>query len=73
MQLRIKLPYRIYLLGHFDYGNVFDDYENIRIEDFRKGWGVAISIDTPVGPFDFGAGKADDTSWRLYFNAGLRF
>ncbi len=73
MQLRVKFPYRIYLLGNFDYGNVFGDYESIRIRDFRKGWGASISIDTPLGPFDFGAGKADDTAWRLYLNLGLRF
>jgi len=73
LQLRIKLPYRVYLLGNFDYGNVFDDYEHIKIKEFRSGWGGGISIDTPFGPFDFGAGKADETDWRLYLNIGLRF
>jgi len=72
-QFRIKFPYRIYLLGNFDWGNVFDDYEHIKIQDFRVGWGGAVSVDTPLGPFDFGAGKADDTDWRLYLNLGLRF
>ncbi len=73
VQLRIKFPYRVYLIGNFDYGNVFDDYEHIKIKAFRKGWGGAISIDTPLGPFDFGAGKADDSGWRLYLNVGLQF
>lgn len=73
LQLRLKLPYRFYLLGDFDYGNVFDDYENIKIKDFRKGWGAAVSIDTPFGPVDFGYGNAEVMPWRLYLNVGLRF
>ena len=73
LQLRIKFPYRVYLIGNFDYGNVFGDYESIKISEFHEGWGGAISIDTPFGPFDFGAGKADGTAWRLYLNVGLSF
>lgn len=73
LQLRIKLPYSFYLLGNYDFGNVFDDYENIKIEDFRQGYGAALSIDSPIGPVDFGYGKAEDMPWRLYFNIGLRF
>jgi NTE family protein len=73
LQLRIKLPYACYLLGNYDFGNVFDDYENIKIEDFRQGYGAALSIDSPLGPVDFGYGKAEDMPWRLYFNFGLRF
>jgi outer membrane protein assembly factor BamA len=73
LQVRIKLPYRFYLMGNLDYGNVYDDYENIKIKDFRKGWGAAISIDSPLGPIDFGGGKAEDMPWRLYLNVGLRF
>ncbi len=73
LQLRIKLPYAFYLMGNYDFGNVFDDYENIKIEDFRQGYGAALSIDSPIGPVDFGYGKAEDMPWRLYFNMGLRF
>lgn len=73
MQLRIKLPYRVYLLGNFDYGNVFDDFQNIKITEFRRGWGAAISVDTPLGPFDFGYGKANPLPHRWYLNVGLRF
>lgn len=73
LQLRLKLPYRLYLLGNVDFGNVFDEYENIKIRDFRTGWGAALSIDTPIGPVDFGYGKAEEIPWRLYLNIGLRF
>lgn len=72
-QLRIKLPYRFYIIGNFDYGNIYDDFENIKIKDFRRGWGAAISLDSPIGPCEFGYGKAGDTPYRLYLNIGLRF
>ncbi len=72
-QVRLNLPYRLYLTGNFDYGNVFDDYENIKIADFRKGYGAALSYDSPFGPLDFGYGNAEDMPWRLYLHLGLRF
>jgi outer membrane protein assembly factor BamA len=73
MQARLRLPYRFYLIGEYDYGNIFDDYENIKIREFRNGWGATIAWDTPLGPFEFGYGKAEQTPDRLYLNLGLRF
>ena len=73
MQLRIKLPYHFYLLGNFDYGNIYSDYDFIKIKDFRRGWGAALSLDSPFGPCSFGYGKAGDNPHRLYLNIGLRF
>ncbi|MCP4567583.1 MAG: BamA/TamA family outer membrane protein [FCB group bacterium] len=73
LQLRFKLPWRFYLLGNFDWGNIFNEYEDIRIKDFRRGYGAAIAIDTPFGPIDFGYGKAETAPYRLYLNVGLKF
>ncbi|MEZ5360430.1 MAG: patatin-like phospholipase family protein [Candidatus Zixiibacteriota bacterium] len=73
LQVRVRLPYRLYFLGNFDYGNIYNDFENIKIKDFRRGWGAAISLDSPIGPCEFGYGKADDNPYRLYLNIGLRF
>jgi len=73
LQLRLKLPYHVYLLGNFDYGNVFDDFQSIKIAEFRRGWGAAISVDTPLGPCDFGYGKASPLPHMWYLNVGLRF
>ncbi len=72
-QLRFKLPYRFYFIGNFDYGNIYNDFENIKIKDFRRGWGAAISLDSPIGPCEFGYGKTGDKPYRLYLNIGLRF
>lgn len=73
MQLRFKLPYRLYLIGDFDYGNVYDDYEKLRIKDFQHGWGVALSLNSPFGPFDFGYGDSQELPHRYYLNLGLKF
>jgi len=72
-RLRIKLLNRLYLNSNFDWGNVFDNYENIKISEFRSGWGTSLSVDTPLGPFEFGYGKAQERPHRFYLNLGLRF
>ncbi len=73
MQLRIKIPWHLYLKGNFEYGNVYDEYEKLRIKDFIHGWGVALSLDSPLGPFDFGYGNPQDRPHRFYLNLGLKF
>lgn len=73
LQLRLKVIDRTYLSGLFDWGKVFDDYEDIKMKDFRTGWGIVLSFDTPLGPFEFGYGKAAAKPYRLYLNLGLRF
>ncbi|MDD4051256.1 MAG: patatin-like phospholipase family protein [candidate division Zixibacteria bacterium] len=73
MQLRLKVHNRVYVSGLFDWGKVFDDYEEIKMRDFRTGWGALLSVDTPLGPFEFGYGKAAARPHRFYLNLGLRF
>jgi NTE family protein len=73
LQLRLKLPYRFYLIGSYDYGNVFNDYEDIKLNKFIHGWGASLSFASPLGPFDFGIGKARGRDVRIYVNLGLRF
>ncbi|MEE9442724.1 MAG: patatin-like phospholipase family protein [candidate division Zixibacteria bacterium] len=73
LRWRLHLPYRLYLFINFDYGNVYDEYEHIKMRDFLKGWGMALSLDTILGPFEFGYGKAEYHPYRMYLNIGLRF
>lgn len=73
MQMRIKLPAHLYLIGNFDYGNVYDEYEKLRLKDFQHGWGVALSLDSPIGPLDFGYGNPQKLPDRFYLNIGLKF
>ena len=72
-QLRIRLPWRLYLIGTLHWGQMFNDYEEMKIRQFRTGWGALIAIDTPIGPVDFGYGKSEHHPYRLYLNVGLHF
>ncbi len=72
-QIRLNLPYRFYLIGNFDYGNVFDEYEEIKIGDFLKGYGLTLAWNSPLGPVELGYGNAEKRPHRFYLYIGLRF
>ena len=72
-ELRLKLPLRFYLTGRLDYGDIYVTADDIKPEKFRSGFGVTLSFDSPLGPFDFGYGGGTSKKERVYFSAGLRF
>jgi len=49
-QVRLQFVKHLYLSGNVDWGKMFDDYQDIKMRDFRTGWGVTFSADTPLGP-----------------------
>jgi NTE family protein len=72
-ELRVNLPYRLYLTGRFDLGDLYTSADDIKPEEFRTGFGVALALDLPIGPFEFGYGGGDSPKDRVYFSAGFRF
>ncbi|MEW5796263.1 MAG: patatin-like phospholipase family protein [Candidatus Zixiibacteriota bacterium] len=72
-ELRFKLPFRFYLTGRFDFGDIQAGAEDIKPEEFRQGFGVSLSFDSPIGPFEFGFGGGDSPKDQYYFSAGFRF
>ncbi len=72
-QLRIKLPFRFYLTGEYDLGQVYRSIDQVKLSNVRHGIGASIALDTPVGPFEFGYGFTDDDQDRYYFQAGFSF
>jgi NTE family protein len=72
-ELRLKLPYRFYLTGRVDYGDIYATVDDIKPEKFRSGFGVTLSFDSPLGPFEFGYGGGKSPKNRVYFSAGFRF
>jgi len=72
-ELRIKLPLWCYLSGFWDFGDVYDGTDDIRFESMRKGFGVSLAVDSPIGPFELGYGGGDSPKDRWYFSAGLSF
>jgi len=72
-ELRLKLPFRFYLSGRFDYGGIYASAEDIKPSKFRRGFGVVLSFDSPIGPFHLGYGAGDAPKERVYFSAGFSF
>lgn len=72
-ELRLKLPYWLYFFGRFDIGNVYRSSEDIKLKTFKQGFGLAIALETLLGPFEFGYGGGDSPSDNVYFYGGLRF
>lgn len=73
IELRYKLPYRFYLTGKYDAGEVYSTVEQIRLGKLRHGFGISIAYDSPLGPMDFGYGKTEHHSACYYVNIGLAF
>ncbi len=71
-EFRFALPYRFYVVGRYDVGNVFESVEEIRLADVRHGMAGFIAHDSPFGPLEFGYGFSKDSK-RFYFNAGFQF
>jgi outer membrane translocation and assembly module TamA len=72
-ELRFKLPWRFYLTGRYDLGEVFTSAEDIKADRLRHGGGAILAFDSPIGPFEFAYGWSEDDMERFYINIGLRF
>lgn len=72
-ELRVKLPFWLYLSGYFDMGDVYRSTDEIKLSDLRRAFGVSISLDSPLGPFEIGYGKADNDIDRIYMRVGFEF
>ncbi len=73
MELRYKLPYRFYITGRYDAGEVYSTVEQIKLGKLKHGYGFSIAYDSPLGPIDLGYGKAEHHSACYYVNIGLAF
>ncbi|MFO7891187.1 MAG: BamA/TamA family outer membrane protein [bacterium] len=76
-ELRIQLPWSDYLEWfislHYDLGGIWNKYTNLNLKDFIQGTGAIISLNTPVGPIQFGYGSMDKGKDRFYLSAGYKF
>jgi NTE family protein len=71
-ELRLRLPYKFYVIGRYDVGDVFASVEEIRVKNIRQGLAGFIAYDSPLGPMEFGYGFTEDLD-RFYFNIGFQF
>ncbi|MCP4570155.1 MAG: BamA/TamA family outer membrane protein, partial [FCB group bacterium] len=72
-ELRLKLPARFYLTGHIDFGDLYAGADDIKIRQLRRGFGVSLAFDSPLGPVVIGYGGGDSPKDRVYFSAGFGF
>ena len=86
LEYQYKLPFSIlfetYFKARYDIGAVWAKTEEIRLEDFKHGFGITLGLDTPIGPADFSLGRSfylrNDLSRRpvsfgpfvMYFSIG---
>ncbi len=72
-EIRVKLPFRLYLSLRYDVGEVYNSADQMKLSRLRHGLGVIAALDSPIGPFEFGYGVASDGFERYYLNVGLAF
>ena len=72
-EVRFKLPLSLYLIGRYDFGEVYAHTDQIKLRNLRHGWGAFLAFNSPIGPFEFGYGVADSDNDRFYVNIGLNF
>jgi NTE family protein len=62
IEYRYKLPFLIFFDSFFriryDLGSTWDMPAQIKFKDLKHGVGATLSLDTPVGPADFSAGRS---------------
>lgn len=62
----------------FDFGNVFDDFGKVKVDDLRTSTGLGVSWITPVGPLTFSIAQpisyqSDDKLQTFQFTLGAGF
>jgi outer membrane protein assembly factor BamA len=72
-EVRFGPLYSAYFTVRYDAGQVFGRFEEVRFKGLRHAYGVALGLDTPLGPMSFGYGRAEGKYDRLYLNLGFDF
>ena len=72
-ELRYRIIPRVYASARFDLGNVYERLDQVKLTGLRHGVGLALVLDSPIGPIEFAYGHANRDEERLYFSAGLVF
>jgi NTE family protein len=85
LELRRKLDFKLffdtYVSARYDWGNVFDEMDDLKFTDIKHGVGLNFALDTPVGPAVLSFGKSFSYNYKtnkwysgnliFYFNFGL--
>ncbi len=72
-ELRINLPLNLYFTTRYDLGEVYISTDQIKLRNLRNAVGASISMDSPIGPFVFGYGIANQNIEQVYLHIGFKF
>ena len=72
-EFRLRLPLRFYASARWDIGDVYNHFDQLKLKNLRQGLGGALSLDTPIGPFELAYGRTNKGGERWYFSAGFEF
>jgi len=72
-EIRFQLPLRLYLSARHDMGEVYKGADQIKLRNLRHAVGVYLSLDSPLGPVEFGYGVVNKHTDHFYLNIGLAF
>ncbi len=61
-----------YLSLRYNLGGIWGSYSKISINDFKHGIGMILSMNTPIGPFQAGYGRANSGREIFYLTVGYR-
>jgi len=73
MGLRAKLPFKFYLTGRYDLGDVWANFEELNFKNLRHAFGFGLDYDSPLGPVSISYGRAENKYDRVYIDVGYEF
>ncbi len=71
--VRLAMPLGLYLSARHDIGEVYAHTDQIKLRNLRHGFGLSLSLDTPMGPFSISHGIGDTDNEETYINIGFEF
>lgn len=72
-EIRVRLPFRFYASARWDIGDVYNHFDQLKLENLRQGFGGSLALNTPIGPFEVAYGRTSKGGERWYFSAGFEF
>jgi NTE family protein len=70
-EIRWGPVYNLYLSARYDAGQVFGQFQEVRLQGLRHAFGLALALDTPLGPLSVGYGRAEGKFDKIYLNLGF--
>ncbi len=72
LEARFKTAKRVYWSFRYDLGKTWEK-EALRLKELRGAFGLKLSLDTPLGPFELAFGRVSSQEDKWYLNLGLFF